>query len=164
MLLLVATWQDIKTGRIPNILIYAGLLAGAAYRIAGMGLSGAQVFLFSIIWPFALLYILFYIRALGAGDIKLFCMISPFLTFRDEIKIMILSFFIGAGFSCYRIFKNREFSLRFSLLGSYFINSFSQKKILRYSTLKKNSSYVRFSTFILAAYILIPVVSRLADH
>lgn len=154
MLLVAVTW-DLRESRIPNLLIYLGLIAGASYRILSLEIQEEASFLVSLLWPILLLYPFFYIKAIGAGDIKLLCVLSTFLSAKDELWLIFFSFIFGAGFSCYRIITHREALKRLLSVGKYVEQCILQKKILKYSTLKKSNSYVRFSVFILAAFLLL---------
>ena len=49
----------------------------------------------SMLLAFLLLYPLFKIGALGAGDVKVFMMIGSFLEVRELVTVLILSFVIG---------------------------------------------------------------------
>lgn len=86
-------------GRIPNQLILTGLFLGFVYQIHQNGSSAAPASLLGIIFPIILLYPVFILKGLGAGDIKLFAVIGCFLgiTQYEAIFILIaLSFFCGA--------------------------------------------------------------------
>lgn len=147
-----AVCWDLRTGKIPNWLIAIGLCLGLVYRVAGNGPAGAIYFLLNILWPIALMYLLFYIRAIGAGDIKLFSVISAFLPPGLMIKVIIVSFFVGAGIACYRIIKNREVYDRAKCFYDYVILCVRSKKVLYYSTLNKKSSYIKFSVCVFLGY------------
>ena len=92
---------DFRERRISNRLIASGLIIGLALRIVGEGSAGAVHFLLNVSIPVISLYLLFQMRALGAGDIKLFSVVGGFLTARQLIYVMGAAFFsaavIGAG-------------------------------------------------------------------
>ena len=96
-LLITAAWQDIRTGRVSNRLIAAGLFAGVVFQIAEHGICGIYYFLGNISVPVILLYLLFQMHVLGAGDIKLFSITGGMLTIGELLKCMAYSF-AAAGF------------------------------------------------------------------
>ena len=59
-------------------------------------MKGMIVYVLGILVPFFLLLPLFYFRMLGAGDIKLFCVLGSVLGYETIVKIMVCSFFLGA--------------------------------------------------------------------
>ena len=70
------------------------------------GMSGSLWYRLNLLQPaasmllaFALLYPLFKIGTLGAGDIKVFIMIGSFVRVEDLIVILVSAFVIGAAFS-----------------------------------------------------------------
>ena len=88
---------DLREGKVPNQLILAGYLIGAVTQIrAPMDIPRCLV---SLIWPVLALYPLFLLRALGAGDIKLFSVLSVFYPHTMILQIMLDSLVIGAGMS-----------------------------------------------------------------
>ena len=72
--------MDFGNGRISNRLIVSGLIWGLAFRLLGEGSAGAVHFLMNISIPVILLFLLFSLCILGAGDIKLFSIAGGFLT------------------------------------------------------------------------------------
>lgn len=94
--LTVAAAQDIQSGKVSNRLIAAGLMAGAVFQVTEYGVVGVYHFLGNISFPVILLYLLFQMRVLGAGDIKLFSMIGGMLTIEELCRCMAYSF-IAAG-------------------------------------------------------------------
>lgn len=106
MLLMEGAYEDYGRGRIRNLLIAWGLWAGFTFRLVTDGPPGIITFLLRVAWPVLLLYVPFLLRGLGAGDIKLFMCVSPFLGTKAMISVIIFSLFFGAGFSAYRIYKN----------------------------------------------------------
>ena len=77
-LLVLAAGTDVRTGRIPNKLTGAGLvaalllLAPSGPAALGGGVAGAAI-------AFGLTFPLFAVRALGGGDVKLLVMAGAFL-------------------------------------------------------------------------------------
>ena len=71
-------------------------MSGLAYRIFGEGGAGILTFLIQISIPVILFYLLFQMRALGAGDIKLFSMIGAFISTQELVWVVAASFIIGA--------------------------------------------------------------------
>lgn len=151
VLLIIAALSDSRNSRIPNRLIVIGYCCGLTYCVLGNGTNGIIIFLIKAIWPIGMLYILFCIRGLGAGDIKLFSAISPFLEMNMMIKIILYSFFIGAGIACYRIRKIDSFTAIFTDLGNYVNDCIKNKRVLKYSTHKIEK--LDFGLCILAGFI-----------
>ena len=97
VLLILAVVTDFRERRISNRLIASGLFLGLALRILVEGSAGVVHFLGNISIPVIMLFLLFQMRALGAGDIKLFSVIGGFLTTRQLLCTMAASFVIGAA-------------------------------------------------------------------
>jgi prepilin peptidase CpaA len=94
--LTLAVVSDFAQMRIGNRLIVSGLFWGLVLRIMGDGSAGAVIFLLHIAIPVVLLYGLFQIRALGAGDIKLLSMAGAYLSVRQLLYMMGMSFLCAA--------------------------------------------------------------------
>ena len=95
-LLACAVYTDMTQTRISNRLIVLGLMIGLFFRIKTEGSVGFLFYTVNIFIPVILLYLLFQMRALGAGDIKLFSMIGAFISTEQLLKLMGLAFFVGA--------------------------------------------------------------------
>lgn len=119
--------------RISNRLIASGLVWGLAFRLMEEGIAGMVHFLMNISIPVILLFLLFQMRALGAGDIKLFSVAGGFLTTRQLMYLIVAAFFtagiIGVGKIVY------------------------QKKIT--GTYRKNRTRIHFSIAILISYFIV---------
>ena len=94
LLLLLATLADLKTGRIPNGFVVLGIVIGVLGSL--LYDSDIRQTPVSMILSFLLLYPLFKIGAMGAGDVKIFIMIGSFVEVRELLAIIIFSFIIGA--------------------------------------------------------------------
>lgn len=96
LLLLRAIYTDVKRGKIENVLIVGGLFLGVFIVIMTEGFKGAICSLKIMGIVFVILFPLFLIKGLGAGDIKLFCVLAIFYQ-RDVFCVLIYSF-LSAGF------------------------------------------------------------------
>lgn len=96
VLLMRAVYTDLKTEKIENRLIGFGLISGfvCAYIRGGPSqfLTSAKMMCIIIF----VLFFLFAIKGLGAGDIKLLGVLALFFP-EDIVSIIAASFFIGAG-------------------------------------------------------------------
>lgn len=86
---------DYKTFRIPNRLNYTGWLLGITYSWLKYGLWGIGHSILWIVAPILILFLLFFFKVLGAGDIKLFSVIGSFF-YSHVILIIIFSMLITA--------------------------------------------------------------------
>jgi Flp pilus assembly protein protease CpaA len=78
---------------------------------------------FSVFLAFLLLYPLFKIGAMGAGDIKLFIMIGTFCGVKEEMAILVGSFVIGAVFAAWKLLvEHRELRKKKWEYGKYKIH------------------------------------------
>ena len=91
-ILMVATVMDLRTDRIPNAFILISLMTGLIYQYHTSGIQTTLISMMGILFSILLLFPTFMIRALGAGDIKLFGVIGCFLTAGQCQKIAILIF------------------------------------------------------------------------
>ena len=111
LLLLLSALADLKTDRIPNGFILLGMITGIAGGVlSGRGLSDI---LASMLPAFLLMYPLYMIGALGAGDVKLFVMIGSFQRVGDFFPILAGAFVIGAGFSLVKLAVEKNGRERF---------------------------------------------------
>lgn len=100
----LAAGQDIRSGKISNRLIVLGMVFGGCLQVLQHHAEGIYFFLRNISVPIILFYLLFQMRVLGAGDIKLFSMIGGILTIQELFAIMAYSFIAaGAGAGLYLV-------------------------------------------------------------
>ena len=81
--------------KIPNKIILMGLITGAICRFISDGVYGVLFGIRDMLIIFALGMILYILQTMGAGDIKLFLIISVFTGYLSTIQIMITSLFVG---------------------------------------------------------------------
>ncbi|MDE7247403.1 MAG: A24 family peptidase [Lachnospiraceae bacterium] len=117
LLLLLSALADLRTDRIPNGFILLGIGFGMAGSIlSGRGLSSI---LASVVLAFLLMYPLYMIGALGAGDVKLFLLVGSFQGTGELMAILAGAFVIGAGFSLIKLAVERNGRERLQYFMSY---------------------------------------------
>lgn len=98
-LVLMAVGMDFWSMRISNRLILIGLAVSLVLRVHEEGIVGLLTWIILVSFPVILLYLLFLVRALGAGDIKLFSLIGGFLHIKELMWCISFSFLYAAIFS-----------------------------------------------------------------
>ena len=100
---MAAMLADLKTGKIPNGLIVAGVAMGVSYQVLFAG---------GLLLPLLLMGGLFYFRMAGAGDIKLLCVTGGFLGPADGFRTLIASILIAGVISVWIMMRQRNFTGR----------------------------------------------------
>lgn len=106
--------------RIPNVIIVSGLIIGVFYRVLCMGERNYLAILLGIIIPVLLFFPLFLIRAMGAGDIKLFAVTGAFFTIGENLKCIVLAIMLGGVFALIKVLFYRNLRERLKYMFTYF--------------------------------------------
>ena len=109
---MVATVLDIHTGKIPNRFILLSLFSGFIYQILTKGVLILPASMLGTIFTIILLFPLFIMKGLGAGDVKLFAVIGSFLSiteYQTILNLIILSLLIGGVQSIILICVHRKY-------------------------------------------------------
>lgn len=120
LLLFMATavTKDRQTCRIPNVLLAAGAVNGCLLRFYEEGWPGIADGLAGAILPLLLCGWLFVLSMLGAGDVKLLMTVGIYLGPSQIWRVLLESFFIGAGLAMVRLVSFHLASER----SAYFLN------------------------------------------
>jgi prepilin peptidase CpaA len=95
-LILTAAVYDVRYRRIPNWLTIGGVLAGIALNsFIYRGWPGLQLSLVGLAVGFAAYFILYSLRAMGGGDVKLMAAIGALVGVRDWFGIFLITAIIG---------------------------------------------------------------------
>ncbi len=89
---------------------------------------GFWYFSFRSILPFVVCFFFYLFRIIGAGDIKLFSIISSYFNFKLCVQVMIVSVVIGAIFSLAKMLYQRSFMGRFQYFWQYMRELAAEKK------------------------------------
>lgn len=136
---------DLYKRKIPNPLIVAGLILGAAWQWSAKGPPGIADFLAGAGTPLLALGMLHYFRMLGAGDIKLLMVLGSFLNFSDSLKCIGVSFLIAAVFSVAILFKYRILMRRLNYFVQYLHSYKESKRWAPYISRGEDAAYLHFS-------------------
>ncbi len=127
-LLLLAVIMDFKSYKISNPLIIIGLILGILFNFYEYGWTSISIWFCGILLPILLLFPLFLMKALGAGDIKLFSVIGCFYGLTYVLKSIVAAFFIAAVMSIIYLIKYRQVFYRLHHLVNY-IQTISSKHL-----------------------------------
>jgi prepilin peptidase CpaA len=76
IIILIAFYTDVKTSRLPNWLSLLGIVAGFVFHGIDNGWHGLLFSFIGLLLGFGIMLILYFFKALGAGDVKLFAAIG----------------------------------------------------------------------------------------
>jgi prepilin peptidase CpaA len=105
--LVAAVISDFRSMRISNRLIALGLIWGLVLHSVGIGGTSIIKILFNISLPVILLYLFFCLRAIGAGDIKLLSMAGAYLSTRQLLYVIAVTFICAAGIGGGKLFYEK---------------------------------------------------------
>lgn len=120
-LLGIACCYDYRSGRIPNFLVLIMLAVGWWYHTVTEGIWGMLSFLVGGVAVMLLLYPLFKIGALGAGDVKLYGICAGYFPGDKIIFFLFLSLLIAAIISVIKMIKESNAVERISYLCEYLL-------------------------------------------
>lgn len=118
LILLLAVIWDFYKGKIPNILILTGVLTGTIFLVYQYGMKEILSHIPGILFPIILLFPLYKIGTLGAGDLKLFSILGFYFTFFETLFCMFTAFWVGAIISLFVLLWRKNLQERIW----YFLN------------------------------------------
>lgn len=132
--------MDLKSFKIKNHLILSGILLGLIFHLIEKNLNNFFNSILGSILPLIILFPLFKLKALGAGDIKLFSIIGLFFGKAFVLQTILYSFLIGGALSIIHLARKRQFLSRYQYLiqytKTYFLKN-STAKLTPYYNIKE---------------------------
>ncbi len=125
-------YMDLKREKVSNCWILFGAILGICWGICCFGIAGILRFTVGFLFPLILMYPLFYIRALGAGDLKLLAIVGGFLGAREIFGCVIFSFCSGACLALIILIVRRNLAERLHYFFQYFRNLIQTGEMLPY--------------------------------
>lgn len=157
VILAVAVITDMVFDKIYNEWICLAVMTGLSYAAWMGGPGGLVRALLSMALPVALLYPLFLIGGLGAGDIKLLAAAGCFLDVGETAACLGISFCIGAVFSLLKMLAERSLLRRMQYLLSYVRESAVSGDWKRYGQGENGTGKIHFALPVLLGVILYQV-------
>ncbi|MCR4437124.1 MAG: A24 family peptidase [Clostridiales bacterium] len=156
LLLAAAAKSDCKTYKIKNSITLSFMLVGAATNIYAYGIEGLKLSLLGWGLPVALLFILYALRMLGAGDIKLFGAIGAIMGYKFAFYSIAYSFVCGGVMGVILLVIRHNAGKRFHSLLTYVKSSFLMLKPMSYSEFgdKTGGDKFHFSFAVLAGTLI----------
>ncbi|MEW6749874.1 MAG: A24 family peptidase [Candidatus Latescibacterota bacterium] len=93
--LLVCTWTDLRTRRIPNAATVPGMLAGVGAGGLAAGPSGAWLSLAGLALAAAVFAIAYWLGGMGGGDVKLMAVAGAFVGFPHVAHVILYTAMAG---------------------------------------------------------------------
>lgn len=165
-LLLLAMHKDFKSYKISNHLILSGFIIGLIFNLYEAGWMGVVIWFLGVMIPCILLFSLFLLKVLGAGDIKLFSVVGGFYGTSFVLKSILVAFIIAALMSVIHLVKYKQVFYRLHYLVNYIQTAYqrdnlshqgiNKKKIVPYYDVKRDGydGVIHFSVAILAATLI----------
>ncbi len=105
--LLTAIWWDVKTHRIPNVLVLAGLALGLMTSVLPGGVGWLSS-LYGCAIGLAIFLPLYVLRILGAGDVKLLAAVGSFVGYPDVLAVALLTGLAGGVLALLMAIRHRQ--------------------------------------------------------
>lgn len=150
----VAVCMDLDRQKIDNQWIFLGWIAGFSYQIIRRGLRGAGIFFLGSAVPVLLLYLLFWFRMLGAGDIKLLSVLGGFMGPVAVTVCIGYSLVFGAVLSLAVLILCGNFLSRLRYFTGYLKRITTTKQVVPYMVRGKRMENIHFSIPILMGVLL----------
>jgi len=151
---IVAVCMDLKSQKIDNLWIMIGWSAGLLYQIFSHRFRGVGVFLLGSLLPIFLLYLLFWFRMLGAGDIKMLSVLGGVMGAGSILICMGWSLLFGALFSVAAMIVCGNFFSRFRYFIDYLRDFLKTKQVVPYMVRGNRMENIHFSVPILLGVLL----------
>jgi prepilin peptidase CpaA len=144
LVLAIAFATDIAKQKIPNLLTAAGFITGILLHSAAQGAAGAQFALIGAVIGFVPLILLYMIRAVGAGDVKLFTALGAITGAEFVLQSVMYSLVYAAVISCLILLWRREWKERGMSIAGMLMLFFVCKDTGQLKAFRKSQNHLRF--------------------
>lgn len=117
MITFVAMLTDVKTNKIPNLLLLSGLIIGCLFSLITMGGMSALAFLIRAVAGITVMLIPYLFKKMGGGDVKLVAIVCAYMNWIPSLYIAVYFSIIGALIALIVLFIKQHFPL--VLKGNY---------------------------------------------
>lgn len=141
---------DIKGFKIKNKVVLPTIIIGLIYGLISNSFLDS---IYGMLIPLVL-FPLYALKMLGAGDVKALCAVGAVLGFKLSVMTLLLTFVSGGVIALGFMLFNKNFKERFKNLFLYLKMSFFMRKMDKYNYGGGEKSYFRFSFAITTGTIL----------
>lgn len=128
---------------------------GLIFQIWESGVRGFIIFVIQVLFPVIMLFLLFLMRALGAGDIKLFSVVSGIWNLKVICYCMFFSFLAGAVVSLGKLLFYKNLRARLRYFCFYVWLSLTERHIGPYDRgISEKETIIHFSVAILVGFFI----------
>lgn len=160
-ILLMAAIDDLRRSKISNHIVFSAIIVALTYRVYLGGFTYAFRGVSDMLIVCLIFLPVFKLRGIGAGDIKLFCMIVCFYSIFFGLKLAALTIILAGALALYRVLKNPELLDRFLKLKNYLLyGAKSGEKYVIVDELKRIES-IHIAPFVAISYFCMLIVYKL---
>lgn len=143
-LLLLSLASDLKTYKIKNSITYSFILAGLTANAAAEGINGIMFSLQGILLPAVCLLLLYMMRIIGAGDVKLFSAVGSVMGAGFTLQAAAYAFICGGLAAAILIALRHNARERFGHFIIYIKSCLLTGSLLEYSDFRDGHEGGRF--------------------
>ncbi|MGW8256730.1 MAG: A24 family peptidase [Thermoguttaceae bacterium] len=99
---------DARTFRIPNLLTIPVLLSGFIYHGVTGGFAGLQASFAGAFFGFAVIFVMFIVGGMGAGDVKLMAAIGAWLQMQTTVYVFVIAAFMMGLYSVVMLIRQKR--------------------------------------------------------
>ncbi len=144
VILTAAVMCDILHYRISNAIVATGLFAGFLMSFLTDGIGGLMKSVLGAVLPALLLFALFALRMLGAGDIKLLCTVGAIMGAEFTAYAAAFSFLAGGIMAVVIMLARGNASKRFAFVAVYLKTVFLTQSFVPYTDFNDKSDGAKF--------------------
>lgn len=144
ILITLALISDIKTYKIKNVIVLSFIIMGLVTNFYLNGITGLISSLWGVIVPVLLLIILYFLRMLGAGDIKLFSAIGAIMGIEFVVYTITYSFVCGGVIALIIMLVRKNAKERLQHLFYYIKNCIMTFSLQPYTDFKNKKDGAKF--------------------
>lgn len=154
--LVIAIYYDITTGKIPNKLLIISLSGLLINIITNNNVKNEPFeYISGLLFPIISLFILFRIRILGSGDIKLLSLIGAFAGIGRTLNILMYTAVSAVIYGLILMIAQKSVYSRFKSLSKYIVSFLKTGNLENYQTyIAYENSQMCFSLCIAIGYII----------
>lgn len=146
---------DLKTAKIPNLIIVLGYITAFIYQGSCNGYGGLWEGLMGAAFPLIVLFPVFCIRGLGAGDLKLLSVAGCFFSLDKSVYCLIAAIAIGAVLAVIKMLIQHNFKERLQYFIFYMQEAALTGRLKKYNMETKDMrSRIHMSVPILLSALL----------